>query len=209
MKEVVVARLSWQDELANVVRGGATVVIVVWVYLAATLNSTDARKALLPYQVLVANRPSTDQRMFRELQEGLLEAELARSTEGTWPAPQTLADQGIPPFADDPTAKGRAYQWSLVQAGNTINYLGIPLESSAAAWLLSIQEPEPGVPPDQNFEDEEHRRLLDGTMLHISTWTRDSGASVPIRVAPAPQAEGWTQVYAVGPGLGAPAIMPR
>jgi len=210
VRQVAVARLSLHDELANVVRGGATVVILVWIYLAATLGRTDARRALLPYQQLVANRPATDQRIFRELQEGLLEAVAIRSTSGAWPAPETLAADGIPPFAPDPTAKGGTYRWSVVRAGNTIHYLGVPESASSPAWLLAIQEPEPGVPPDQAFEDEEHLKMLDGTMLHIATWLHAGGPAVAVRVAPAPQIEGWTQIYAVGPGAGATAvIMPR
>jgi hypothetical protein len=63
-----------------------------------------------------------------------------------------------------------------------------------------VQEPEPGVPPDQNFEDEEHHRLIDGTMLHVSTWSHARGPRVPPRIVRVPQAEGWTQLYAVGPG---------
>lgn len=210
MRQVAVARLSLHDELANVVRSGATVVILVWIYLAATLGNTDTRRALLPYQQLVANRPSTDQRMFRELREGLLEAEAIRSTTGAWPSPETLAADGIPPFAPDPTAKSGAYRWSALRAGNTINYLGVPALASSPAWLLAIQEPEPGVPPDQTFEDEEHLKMIDGTMLHISTWLHTAGPAIPVRVTPAPQVEGWTQIYAVGPGTGAAAaIMPR
>jgi hypothetical protein len=47
--------------------------------------------------------------------------------------------------------------------------------------------------------DEEHARLVDGTLLHVSIWQHARGASVaaaPVRV---PQAEGWTQLFAVGP----------
>jgi hypothetical protein len=210
VRQVAVARLSLHDELANVVRGGAAVVILVWTYLAATLGNADTRRTLLPYQQLVANRPSNEQRMFRELREGLLEAEAVRSMTGAWPSPEMLAADGIPPFAPDPTAKGGAYQWSAVRVGNTINYLGIPALAASPAWLLSIQEPEPGVPPDQTFEDEEHLKMIDGTMLHISTWLHTAGPAVPVPVTPAPQVEGWTQVYAVGPGTGAAApIMPR
>ncbi len=211
MRQVVVTRLSLQDELANVFRGGATVVILVWLYLASTLGSgADARRTLLPYQMLVANRPPTDQRMFRELQEGLLEAETLRSSVAAWPTPDDLAAAGIPPFAPDPTARGGPYRWSSLRAGNAINYLGVPVEGSGPSWLLLIQEPEPGVPPDQTFEDEEHHRLLDGTMLHISIWTHANGAGIPVRVTTAPQVEGWMQLYAVGPGAGAAAaIMPR
>ena len=123
---------------------------------------------------------------------------LFRSTTGTWPAVSALADDGVPPFALDPTAKGGRYDWSLVQSGALVNYLGIPRESSAPAWLVVIQEPEPGVPPDQTYEDEEHHRLITGVMLHVSTWAH-ADSRVATRITRSPQTEGWTQLYAVGP----------
>jgi hypothetical protein len=202
IRTTAVQRLSWRDELANVVRGGMSVVILVWIYLGATLNDTnDGRRALLPYQTVIQSRPSVDQRMFRELQEGLLEAEAARSVSGEWPAPEALAGDGIPPFALDPTARGASYRWVLLRDGRQLNYLGRPIDRAAPAWLLVVQEPEPGVPPDQTFEDEEHHKLLDGTMLHISTWVYPDGQSRPERLTIAPQVEGWQQVYAVGPAV--------
>ena len=199
-RSTAVERLSFRDELANVVRGGMSVVILVWIYLGATLGDTsDGRRALLPYQMVIQSRPSAEQRMFRELQEGLLEAEAMRSLSGAWPPPAALASDGIPPFAPDPTAKGASYRWTLLREGRQLNYLGRPIDRAAPAWLLVVQEPEPGVPPDQTFEDEEHHKLLDGTMLHISTWVHPDGRSRPERLTAAPQEEGWQQVYAVGP----------
>ena len=211
LRQVAVERLTLQEELANVVRGSATIVILVWVYLAATAGSRgDAGRALLPYQTLAQNRPSAEQRMFRALQEGLLEAEAVRSTTGTWPLPAALATDGIPPFAPDPTVKTGAYRWSQQQSGPFVNYLGIPERPGTPAWVVLIQEPEDGVPPDQNYEDEEHHRLLDGRMLHVSIWSHPSGAAAPERLTRVPQAEGWQQIYAVSPSTAKPlAIMPQ
>ena len=200
-RQVTVQRQSLGAELAVVVRGAAIVGIAVWVYLASTLGGTSDRPpSLLPFQGLVRDYPPEGQRMFRELHEGLLEAEIVRSTTGAWPAVESLAADGIPPFAPDPTAKSAVYRWLLLQAGSRVNYLGVPDRPGAPAWLILIQEPEVGVPPDQTFEDEEHHRLLDGTMLHVSVWSRPNGVSVPTLVTSVPQAEGWLQVYAVGPG---------
>jgi hypothetical protein len=202
MRSVAVQRLSFHQELTNVVRSSALVVVAVWMYLAATAGSGgDARRSLLPYQTLVQNRPAADQRLFRELQEGLLEAEATRSAAGEWPAVDVLAEAGIPPFAPDPTAKQAVYRWQLIRDGAFVNYLGIPDREGAPAWMLLIQEPQPGIPPDQTFEDEEHHKLLDGSMLHISTWAREDGIKVVPRLTTVPQAEGWMQLYAVGPGV--------
>jgi len=195
--------LSARAELRNVARAAMGIMTVALMYLiasGATLRDpgTTANRNLMPFQVLVRDRPSTEQRMFRELQEGLLEAETRRSMTGAWPAVSALAADGVPPFALDPTAKGGQYDWSLVQSGALVNYLGIPRQPNAPAWLVLVQEPEPGVPPDQTFEDEEHHRLITGVMLHVSTWTR-ADSRVPARISRSPQAEGWTQLYAVGP----------
>ena len=121
----------------------------------------------------------------------------------------SLAADGIPPFAPDPTAKTATYRWTLLRTGAIVNYLGIPDREGPPAWLVLVQEPQPGIPPDQTFEDEEHHRLLDGTMLHVSTWAHADGIKVPSRLTTIPQAEGWTQIYAVSPGALPPAPPPQ
>ena len=45
--------------------------------------------------------------------------------------------------------------------GAFVNYLGVPRRAGAPAWLVLVQEPEPGAPPDPAREDEEHHRLLE------------------------------------------------
>lgn len=185
----------------------AVIIAIVAFYLANTAwntNSSQARTGnLMPYQVLVRDRPSTEQRMFRELQEGLLEAQRVRSMSGGWPAPAALAVQGIPPFAPDPT-RGDAYVWTVTQHGTFVNYRATPSVTGVPAWLLLVQEPDRGAPPDQSLEDEEHHRLTDGTMLHVSIWTHVDGTEVPARFVSLPQVEGWTQLRA-GP-LVSPAV---
>lgn len=201
VRQVPVVRLSPQEELANLVRLAATVILGVWLYLASAVGDDAAeRKRLLPYQALIATKSAVEQRTFRELQEGLLEAETVRSTTGAWPTPGELATEGIPPFAVDPTAKAATYRWGLLRDGTYFNYVGTPDRAGAPAWLVWIHEPEPGTTPDQLYEDEEHHKLLDGTMLHVSTWTHTQGPQDRARAVRVPQAEGWTQLYAVGPG---------
>ncbi len=197
----VVTSLSARSEMLSVMRAGMAVTVIVWIYVAFTTgaSSNAARpRNMLPFQHLAADRPFDEQRMFRELQEGLLEAEALRSDTGGWPQPATLAEAGVPPFAPDPTRKV-PYVWSLVVSGITVNYLGIPAVTGAPSWLLLIQEPTPGVPPDQTFEDEEHHKLPNGEMLHVSEWVHAGGGIAATRVVRMPQAEGWLQLYAVGP----------
>lgn len=176
------------------------VVVAVALYLANTVWSSSGQTRasdLMPYQALVRDRPSTDQRMFRELQEGLLEAERIRSTSGGWPAPAALAAQAIPPFAPDPT-RPENYTWTVTQHGTFVDYRATPAVTGVPAWLLLIQEPDKGAPPDPAKEDEEHHRLTDGTMLHVSIWTHANGLDLPAHFISLPQVEGWTQLR-IGP----------
>jgi hypothetical protein len=211
-RRVEVEALSARTELLLVLRAAMVVTVALWVYLAlaASDGGVARQRNLLPFQKLIADRPPDEQRMFRELQEGLLEAEAARATAGRWPATAALAADGIPPFGTDPTAR-LVYEWRLVKSGTIVNYLGLPkavlfpgegaprVTEAAPAWLVFVQEPAPGVPPDQTFEDEEHHRLAGGAMLHVSTWVHSNGPAVPERLIRMPQSEGWTQLYAVGP----------
>ncbi|HUL67280.1 MAG TPA: hypothetical protein VLW55_21980 [Burkholderiaceae bacterium] len=176
------------------------IVVGVWIYVASAggMGGAPGERHLLPFQKLMADRAPEEQRMFRELQEGLLEAEARRSSAGAWPTPAALASDGVPPFAFDPTRRSSVV-WQFIQSGTMVNYLGIPKNASESAWLVLVQEPAPGVPPDQTFEDEEHHRLTDGAMLHVSAWLHASGSTVLPRIIRMPQAEGWTQLYAVGP----------
>jgi hypothetical protein len=212
IRRVEVMPPSARGELGNVVRVGMAVVAGVWMFLAAdSATFRDARgttRHLLPFQALIQDRPALEQRMFRELQEGLLEAESARASVGTWPAAASLAAEGIPPFAADPTARGGPYDWRLTANGAFVNYLGVPRRAGAPAWLVLVQEPEPGAPPDPAREDEEHHRLLNGEMLHVSTWVRADGRT-PNGTIRSPQSEGWTQLYAVGPSLSQPIPPPK
>jgi hypothetical protein len=190
--------LSARAELLVLVRAAMAIVAGVFIYVATTVGggASPGARNLMPFQKLVADRPPDDQRMFRELQEGLLEAERIRATENAWPTTSALADAGIPPFAADPTRR-RAYEWRLNRSGTLVNYLGVPKDEDAPAWLIVITEPEPGVPPDQPFEDQEHHRLLTGAMLHVATWTHANGRAIPDRLVRMPQTEGWIQLYAV------------
>lgn len=207
-RRVPVVPLSARAELLLVVRAAMAVAVGVWIYLASsasTLSGGPGQRNLLPFQKLIADRPADEQRTFRELQEGLLEVEAARSMNNAWPAIDTLSADGIPPFAPDPT-KRSPIAWQRLQSGMTINYLGLPGRADGPAWLLLVQEPEPGVPPDQTFEDEEHHRLANGVMLHVSTWVHQDGRKIGARLVRLPQAEGWTQLYAVGPASAGPAL---
>jgi hypothetical protein len=187
-------------ETLNVLKAAAAILVIVAAYIfrpafgapSSDLQSRQSPIGLLPYQQLIRDASPTDQRIFRELQEGLLEAERMRAETGRWPDVTLLESEGIPPFARDPTRKVD-YKWTSVRQEWATNYLGVPSDTSQRAWVLVILEPEPGAPADPAPNDETHHRLPDGTTLHVSIWNmpeekRRSGFAA-LRL---PQNEGWT-----------------
>ena len=86
-RRIQVEALSAQTELLYVVRVGMAITVVVWMYVALVAGGTakTPQRNLLPFQKLIADRPPEEQRMFRELQEGLLEAEAVRGSATAWP----------------------------------------------------------------------------------------------------------------------------
>ena len=186
---------GWRER-AGVLLVAAGIVSVVAVYLALNANR-DSAGGLLPYQTLVARLPEVDQRMFRSLRQGLLTAEADRVRAAGWPEPASLGARGIAPFTS--AGDAGAYQWVRMQQGAIVNYFGQPRDPSAPAWLLEIQEPEPGLPPDTAPLDEEHHRLADGTRVHTYVWMHRIGGQVPVAFARQPQTSGWIQVYTAPP----------
>jgi hypothetical protein len=203
---------SARREAANVLRMAAVILIVTWFYLAnmanprarpATGGTSNAGTDLAPFQKLFPDLDPRGQRMFRALHEGLLEAENIRSATGTWPAVAVLAQGGIPPFAADPIADREKYAWTFRHEGIYVNYLGRPAAPNLPAFLLLIQEPTPGAPPDRTPNDEQHHRLTNGDVLHVSVWMHGDGAQVADGILSLPQTSGWTQLLAgsVSPAL--------
>jgi hypothetical protein len=144
---------------------------------------------LLPFQVRFRDAPPAVERMYRETQEGLLEAERRRAATKAWPAVATLAADGIPPFA----LARPPYHWTLVRDDVFVDYLGLS-DAGGPAFLVLVQEPDPNT-SDASPSDEVHHRLADGTLLHVSIWFRDSASAVPAeRPVTQPAAAGWTQV---------------
>ncbi len=188
---------SW-TERGLVLAAAAGIVSVIAAYVVVNGRNTDDRaKSLLPYQSLTRDLPEPDQQMFRNLRQVLLTAETDRARTGAWPEPSQLARRGVVPFGA--AADTAAYEWSRLQQGAIINYFGRPRDPAQPAWLLEIQEPEPGMPPDPAPLDEEHHRLPDGTMLHAYVWAHRFGGQVPVGFVRQPQNSGWTEVFSTPP----------
>jgi hypothetical protein len=186
------------NERIGVLAVGAGIVSVVAVYIAVNATSNrDTAKDLLPYQTLAAQLSASDQQLFRTLRQGLLAAEVDRARTGAWPEPEALAGRGVPPFTSGDA--GAPYEWTRLQQGAIVNYFGRPRDTAAPAWLLEIQEPEPGMRPDTAPVDEEHHRLPDGTMVHTYVWMHRFGTQIPAGFVRQPQTSGWTEVFSTPP----------
>jgi hypothetical protein len=161
--------------------------IVIYLAISASTGGSDRRRGLLPYQTLAATLPESDQQEFRALRDSLLTAEAMRAKTSRWP------DAGAV------SLPGSGYRWTRFERRMVTNYFGQPGDPSQPAWLLEIQEPEPGMAPDPAPNDEQHHRLPDGTTLHIYVWTHRLGGQVPVEFVPQPQNTGWTEVVAQVP----------
>ena len=167
--------------------GVVVTAVVVYAAFIATRSADDKSRGLLPYQALAATLPESDQGRYRALRESLVAAEAARAQNKRWPDAEALP---LP---------GPEYQWTRLERGVVINYLGQPRDSSQPAWLIEIQEPEPGTAPDPAPNDDEHHRLPDGTTLHVYVWTHRLGGQVPGDFVAQPQNTGWIEVFSEVP----------
>ena len=86
-----------------------------------------------------------------------------------------------------------------VREGILVNYLGLPAAPKEPAYLILVQEPTPGALPDRAPSDEEHHRLANGDVLHVSVWKHDNsgkGGKLSEALVGLPEADGWTQLLA-------------
>jgi hypothetical protein len=171
-------------ERFGVIGVAGLIVVTVAAYLALRSSAVESTAPghLLPYQALVRTMPSSDQAMFEDLQRQVLEIEGARAQTGRWPAADALRVQP-------------SHRWTHTREGFVLNYLATPSEEvSANAWLVVIQEPDPQAPVDTAPNDETHHRLPDGTVLHVTIWTRRFGGQVAAGFVRQPESSGWTQI---------------
>ena len=212
VRTVEIEPLSSRRETLVVLRVAAAVILIFYFLIgirrgdggatvgASTSSGTNPAADLYPYQVLFRDIPSADQRRFRQLQEGLAEIEIARNAAKEWPSVESLAAKGIPPFATDPLERG-AYTWTYLKKSYVVNYLGTPKAGSGRKPMaLLLEEPQTGNPDVSHAQmqtlDEEHRRLGDGTILHVSIWYLPEGGDSKdeILFRPAVIMKGWKQI---------------
>lgn len=156
---------------------------------------------LLAHQKRFRDLAPGEQRIFRELQEGIAEAEGSRSSVGRWPIIEELASTGVPPFVPAPRDRDR-WSWEFRESNEGANYLGLPRSPTDSAWLVLLQESGERVKVElgEKIElDEFHRQLSDGTLIHVSTWMRTGPPKERSEeVIARPETAGWTQIV-IGP----------
>jgi hypothetical protein len=171
-------------ERLGVIGLAAFILVSVGAYLAlrsSVLESTTAGH-LLPYQVLAHTLTSADRGVYEKLLTQYSALEQGRIRTGRWPDADALAAQ--PP-----------YRWTRADEALFVNYLARPSDDvSESAWLIVVQEPDPRAPPDPAPNDETHRRLADGTILHVTFWTHRFGGQIAPGFVRQPETRGWTQV---------------
>ncbi len=173
------------------------VAIFVGIYLGLRSFAVDngAGGSLLPYQMLVRDLVASDQAVFEHLRQGLLQAETARASTGQWPDAAIVTRLQVATTSTDASISLPPYRWTRSQQNIVVNYLGLPEgDVSAAAWLLRVREPDPLAPGDPAPNDEEHHRLPDGTVLHVSIWTHRFGGQMKPDFFANPENTGWTQL---------------
>src|SRR5262249_20876852 len=168
---------------------------------------------LQAYQQGFADRPGPAQGDCRERREGYGEAARARGKDGAWPSPERLASDGVPPFASD-GVDGKVRDWQVVHDGRTALYFGVTRADGGARGdarsgargesatrpnlLLRVVESAPAGLEDRDpntASDEEHQRLADGTLVHVTTWYRAPAAgAVGGDGSLRPEMAGWTQM---------------
>lgn len=186
---------SGGQERFRVLALGVGILLLVGVYFGMR-SSGPQTGTLLPFQMLMRDLVGADQKMFETLKQSLLDAEATRAATGRWPDGPALGSLPVAlAGAESGAAATGAYQWHIQTQGVITHYVGRPSGDVAApAWMIAIKEPEPGVPTDTAPNDEEHHRLPDGTVLHVSIWTYRFGAQVDTAFAAQPEAAGWTQI---------------
>ena len=201
IRRVEIRPPSARVELANVVRFGMVIVVGVWMYLAADSATFGGEPAttthLLPFQTLIQDRPPLEQRMFRELQEGLLEAEARRSATAAGPIAAALAADGIPPFALDPDRQGRPVRLAPASTAPASTISACRAARRRRRGCCSSRSRNRACRPIRRAKT---KNTIGCSTAHAARVDLGScRCAAASRNHRAPQAEGWTQLYAVGP----------
>ena len=200
VRTVAVRSPSVLTETGAVVR--AVLHIAFWsvALMTASLHASrnaDPSATLAIDEVAFRTLDADEQRLYRNILDGVGEAEDARGKAGTWPTVEQLAARRLPPFVADPLDRA-GYTWKLLRSGTLINYVGTPADPKRPTFLVVITEPDPGVAVDPGAPtDETHHKLKDGTMLHVLIWKAAKAVDAPL--ATPLFEDGWQRITMAAP----------
>lgn len=157
MRTVIVESPSVWRETVGVIR--VVLHVVFWsmaIMLAPTVGATTTASNLAVDEVAFASLDAGAQATYRRALESLSTAEAQRARTGQW--------QPLP-------------GWRMLHDGLVTDYVD-------GDYAIVIWEPDPGMAPDPlAVVDEQHHKLPDGTLLHVSVWRGtkplDKPASTP------------------------------
>ncbi len=201
-RTVVVRSLSARGETIGVLHAAFHVAIwaAIVVSIQAAGGSSDAKKSAVadvpPFVQTFLALASDEQRMVRNVQEGLGEAERRRVSDSAWPDVGALAADGVPPFARDPLDKDH-YAWTRFMRRGLVNYVGLPTSADRPTYVVIVTEPDPSTPDDPSIKaDEIHHRLSSGVLIHTGIFMGRGFVEAKAPVPSVPFDEGWKQVLA-------------
>lgn len=207
LRTIDISSPSSRDETIHVLRAlfliafFATLVVAVQRGARAAEPTAAQDAKAFPFVRRFADLPAVDQRVFTSLREGIGEAERRRSSTGKWPDVETLAADGIPPFAPDPIDRD-GLVWAMRSEKQVVNYVGAPRDGAKrTTFVVVLTEPDGSGPavPSETPADEVHHRLDNGMLLHVAVFVGD-GLPPPAGVAPTMSfSDGWLQALAGSP----------
>lgn len=187
MRTVLVQSPSVWRETVGVIR--VVLHVAFWsaaIMLAPAIGSKRAFSQLAVDEVAYVTLDGEAQQTYQRTLDALATAEAARSTTGQWPA-----------FTQIP-----GYQWRTMHDGLVTDYVGT---APGRTFVVAIVEPDPGMAADPlAVVDEQHHKLRDGTLLHVSVWINAKDLE---KVASTPAFEdGWRRITQLGQTVTAPVV---
>ena len=187
----------------HIVRVAVAIVLGVWIYLASSLGDaerdTEESAAVSDADSESARNGSTNvSRAARGAarSRARLDPQTARGrTRRRSPIRASRRLRRIPP------RKARYFAGSCCASGTLVNYLGIPDRAwSAGVAACSFRNRIPACHPTRHSKTKSTTGCSTARCFTSRPGATPTASSASGKLVRLPQAEGWTQIYAVGPG---------
>lgn len=118
-------------------------ILLVAALVVLLRSETQVQESVASHQ-LDARRDlnAAEQGIHTDLSVALDEIRLLQDEQQALPTVQALAEEALPPFVDDASARKRgAHQWQLLQLGDQAAYLGLSGDTAVAGSFLLLAAP--------------------------------------------------------------------